>query len=148
MRFVPVHSVAEMSGKWCKKQSGYVAYNRKTGKMYHANYHKRPDPNTDDQKTVRETFTTKSRAASAWWAANKPSTTNTEGTALYKQFMQMYDAQSNIGNRYSYCRSLINAEGKIVIKGVAYAIDATTPTGGGSGSGSGGGNDDGGGAIS
>ena len=142
MRFVPVHSVAEMSGKWCKKQSGYVAFNKKTGKMYHANYHKRKDPNTEDQQAIREAFTAKSRAASTWWAANKPSSTNTEGTALYQQFAQMYDAQIEIGNRYSFCRSLINSDNKIVIKGVAYDATATSP------STSGGGNEGGGGSGS
>lgn len=131
MKFEPAHDVAMMSGKFCKKRPGYVAYNRKTGKMYRAVYHKRPDTNTDDQKAVRETFTTKSRAAASWWNANKPSTTNPQGTALFQQFKKMYDAQMEIGNPYSYCRSLIDDDCKIVIKGVAYAIDSTTPQGGG-----------------
>lgn len=110
MRFVPVHEVAEMSGKFCKKQSIYVAYNKKTGKMYQAAYHRRPDPNTENQQTVRATFKQKSQALSAWWQANKPTATDN-----YKLLMKKYDEQIEYGNSYSFARSLVDDDLKLHI---------------------------------
>lgn len=149
-------SLMSLSGRWSRKDNTVIALNKKTGKMHQYVLNENvQQPNSELQQAVKEQFTAKSHAASAWWNANKPATKDAAGTALYTELMKRYDAQFKYGNPFNFVRSLITDDLKIKIGPNEYAIDATQPlnpgtgTGGnqggnqgGSGSGSGGGGDD------
>lgn len=107
--------VVGISGKLCSKEGVIYNVNKKTGKVYRSDRHGYTDKNSAEQQAVRTTFKNKSQAAAVWWNANKPSTENADGTAEYQLVMKKYDAQSKIGNPYSYFRSLIDNTMKVTI---------------------------------
>lgn len=120
------HLFSEASGKVCKKESAYVSYNKKTGKMYVANYHDR-EKLTEKEEVVRDKFNARQAFAQKWWKENKEKNTDD-----YKLVMEMYDAQSRIGNPYSYFLTLITSDLKVRIKGKDAASSgspAVTPGG-------------------
>ena len=130
------HVFETASGKLCKNSSTYVSCNQQTGKMYTAEWHGANQPNTEAQQQVKKVFTDKTKAASAWWAANRPTEQNPSGTADYQQLMKQYKAQRKIGNPYSYLRSLVQDDLTILLGGKPVDIstapggDTTTDTGG------------------
>lgn len=109
------HAFESMSGKLCRKGSTYVALNKQTGKMYTAEYHAREVTNSEALQQVKATFTKRAKFASLWWNANKPSTTNAAGTANYQLVMKAYKGQRKVGNPYSYLRSLVSPELKVML---------------------------------
>lgn len=114
-KITPSHLISDISGKICKKDTSYIALNRKTGKMYTGGYHGCVQPNSEEQQKVKQTFTSKSRLASAWWKANKPSAQNVKGTESYQLVMQAYKVQNRIGNPYNFLRQHVTADLKIVL---------------------------------
>lgn len=137
------HMFISASGKLCKKEGTYVAYNQRTGKMYTAEYHERTQPNSEAQQEVKAVFKSKSKLASSWWASNKPAKEGTLGTDAYQQVMKAYKSQTKIGNPYSYLRSLVTDDLKVMLGTTDLTNGATTS--GGSSSSSGGGTSSGGG---
>lgn len=125
------HAFESMSGKLCRKGSTYVALNKQTGKMYTAEYHAREVTNSETLQQVKATFTKRAKFASSWWNANKPSTTNAAGTANYQLVMKAYKGQHKVGNPYSYLRSLVSPELKVML-GDLDITDNITQGGGGS----------------
>lgn len=126
------HAFETMSGKLCKKGTTYVALNKQTGKMYTAEYHARNLPNSEALQQVKATFTKRAKFAASWWNANKPSTTNAAGTANYQLVMKAYKGQRKVGNPYSYLRSLVSPELKVMLGDLD--ITGTIASGGGSSS--------------
>lgn len=124
------HAFESMSGKLCRKGSTYVALNKQTGKMYTAEYHAREVTNSEALQQVKATFTQRAKFASLWWNANKPSTTNVAGTANYQLVMKAYKGQHKVGNPYSYLRSLVSPELKVMLGDLD--ITGTIASGGGS----------------
>lgn len=136
------------SGKLCKKEGTYIAYNKQTGKMYTAEYHDRTQPENDAQQAVKSKFTTKSKLASVWWNANKPTKENTLGTEAYQKVIKAYKSQKNIGNPYSYMRSLVTDDLKVMLgtTDITNGASAGTSGSGSSSSQSGGSSSQGGGS--
>ena len=83
--------------------------------MYSAGYHGCVQPNSEEQQAVKATFKKKSQFASAWWKQNRPSSTSANGTDAYIAVMKAYKAQHKIGNPYSYLRSLVTDDLKVII---------------------------------
>lgn len=83
--------------------------------MYTAEYHAREVTNSEALQQVKATFTKRAKFASLWWNANKPSTTNAAGTANYQLVMKAYKGQHKVGNPYSYLRSLVSPELKVML---------------------------------
>ncbi len=127
------HLFESVSGKLCKKGSTYVALNKKTGKMYSAEYHNRTVSDTEAQKDVKSAFTQKAKLASSWWASNKPTKEGTLGTDAYQKVIKAYKAQSRIGNPYSYLRSLVTDDLKVMLGTTDITGGATTSGGTSSG---------------
>ncbi len=127
------HMFETASGKLCRKSSTYVILNHQTGKMVTAEYHERSVPDTEAQRQVKKTFTERARLASSWWNANKPSTTNADGTAAYQLVLKAYKNQRKIGNPYSYLRSLVTPDAKIMLGDLDITNGATTSGGSSSG---------------
>lgn len=123
------HMFISASGKLCKKEGTYVAYNQRTGKMYTAEYHPRVQPNTEAQQDVKATFASKSKFASSWWASNKPAKEGTLGTDAYQKVIKAYKQQTKIGNPYSYLRSLVTDDLKVML-GTTDLTGGTTAGGG------------------
>lgn len=142
------HMFVSASGKLCKKEGTYVAYNKQTGKMYTAEYHGRETVHTDVLDAVRTTFTTKAKLASVWWNANKPTKENTLGTEAYQKVIKAYKSQKNIGNPYSYLRSLVTDDLKVMLgtTDITNGASAGTSGSGSSSSQSGGSSSQGGGS--
>ena len=111
------HMFISASGKLCKKEGTYVAYNKQTGKMYQAEYHERVQPNSAEQQAVKQTFTQKASFAGQWWRENKPATKDAKGTEAYQAVMKAYKSQSKIGNPYSFLRSLVTDDLKVMLGG-------------------------------
>lgn len=109
----PSHLISSISGKLCKKDKEYVAYNKKTGQMYSAVHHSYGiQPNSEKQQAVKAEFKTKSQTASAWWRENKASNSD-----AFKAVMKAYKAQNKIGNPYSFLGSLVTDDLKVILGG-------------------------------
>ena len=127
------HLFESVSGKLCKKGSTYVALNKRTGKMYSAEYHEHATTNTEALQDAKAAFTKKSQFAASWWASNKPAKEGTLGTDAYQKVIKAYKQQTKIGNPYSYLRSLVTDDLKVML-GTTDLTNGTT-AGGGSSSG-------------
>lgn len=126
------HAFETMSGKLCRRGTTYVALNKQTGKMYTAEYHARDITNSEALQQVKATFTKRAKFASSWWNANKPSITNAAGTANYQLVMKAYKGQRTVGNPYSFLRTLVSPELKVMLGDLDITGDITS--GGGSSS--------------
>ena len=135
-KIVPSHLVSSISGKLCKKDTTYIGVNKRTGKMYSAGYHGCVQPNSEKQQEAKADFKKKAQFASAWWKQNRPSATSAKGSEAYLAVMKAYKAQHKIGNPYSFLRSLVTADLKVVLSGNDITGGVVAP-GGSSGSGGG-----------
>ena len=116
-KITPSHLITSISGKLCSKDTTYIGVNKRTGKMYSAGYHGCVQPNSEGQQAGKTTFKKKSQFASAWWKQNRPSSTSANGTDVYIAVMKAYKAQHKIGNPYSYLRSLVTDDLKVILSG-------------------------------
>ena len=116
-KITPSHLISSISGKLCKKDTTYIGVNKRTGKMYSAGYHGCSQPNSEKQQTARDAFKKKAQLASSWWKQNRPSATSAKGTEAYIAVMKAYKAQHKIGNPYSYLRSLVTDDLKVILAG-------------------------------
>lgn len=116
-KITPSHLITSISGKLCKKDTTYIGVNKRTGKMYSAGYHGCTQPNSEEQQAVKATFKKKAQFASAWWKQNRPSSTSANGTDAYLAVMKAYKAQHKIGNPYSFMRSLVTDDLKVILAG-------------------------------
>lgn len=116
-KITPSHLISSISGKLCKKDTTYIGVNKRTGKMYSAGYHGCSQPNSEKQQTARDAFKKKAQFASSWWKQNRPSATSAKGTEAYLAVMKAYKAQHKIGNPYSYMRSLVTDDLKVILAG-------------------------------
>lgn len=116
-KITPSHLITSISGKLCKKDTTYIGVNKRTGKMYSAGYHGCTQPNSEEQQAVKATFKQKAQFASAWWKQNRPSSTSANGTDAYIAVMKAYKAQHKIGNPYSFMRSLVTDDLKVILAG-------------------------------
>ena len=116
-KITPSHLITSISGKLCSKDTTYIGVNKRTGKMYSAGYHGCSQPNSDEQLTARDVFKKKAQFASAWWKQNRPSSTSAKGTEAYLAVMKAYKAQHKIGNPYSFMRSLVTDDLKVMLAG-------------------------------
>ena len=109
--------IQSISGKLCSKEGVVYSVNQQTGKTYRSDRHGYHDANTEVQQQTRATFKKKSQFASAWWKQNRPSSTSAKGTDAYVAVMKAYKAQHKIGNPYSYLRSLVTDDLKVILAG-------------------------------
>ena len=109
--------IQSISGKLCSKEGVIYSVNQQTGKTYRSDRHGHHDANTAEQQAVRATFKQKAQFASAWWKQNRPSSTSANGTDAYVAVMKAYKAQHKIGNPYSYLRSLVTDDLKVILSG-------------------------------
>ena len=125
--------IQSISGKLCSKEGVIYSVNQQTGKTYRSDRHGYNDPKTEDQKTIRATFKKKAQFASAWWKQNRPSATSAKGTEVYIAVMKAYKAQHKIGNPYSYLRSLVTDDLKVMLSGndLTGGVSADGGSGGG-----------------
>ena len=141
-KVTPSHLFTAVSGKLCSKEGTYIAYNQKTGKMYSAVRHASGNANNDAvHEAIKTAFTKKAQLASSWWKTNKATQTD-----AYQMVIKAYNAQSKIGNPYSYLRSLVTDDLKVVLSGTDITNGATAggSTAGGGSTSSGGGSSSGG----
>lgn len=134
--------IQSISGKLCSKEGVIYSVNQQTGETYRSDRHRFNDPNTERQQQHRATFKKKSQFASAWWKQNRPSAASAKGSEAYLSVMKAYKAQHKIGNPYSFMRSLVTDDLKVMLAGNDLTGGVVAP-GGGSTSGSGGGSQSG-----
>lgn len=109
--------IVSISGKLCSKEGVIYSVNQQTGKTYRSDRHDHHDANTAEQQAVRATFKKKAQFASSWWKQNRPSSTSANGTDAYLAVMKAYKAQHKIGNPYSFMRSLVTDDLKVILAG-------------------------------
>ena len=109
--------IVSISGKLCSKEGVIYSVNQQTGKTYRSDRHGHHDANTAEQQDIRVTFKQKAQFASAWWKQNRPSSTSANGTEAYLAVMKAYKAQHKIGNPYSFMRSLVTDDLKVMLAG-------------------------------
>lgn len=109
--------IVSISGKLCSKEGVIYSVNQQTGKTYRSDRHGYNDANTEVQQQTRATFKKKAQFASSWWKQNRPSSTSANGTDAYVAVMKAYKAQHKIGNPYSYLRSLVTDDLKVILAG-------------------------------
>lgn len=131
--------IETVSGKLCKDNGVVYCVNHKTGQTYRQHRHKAIQPNSEKQQAVKAEFKTKSQFASQWWNTNKPapvtgdSSSVSKGTDAYQAVMKAYKAQSKIGNPYSFLRSLVTDDLKVILKGQDLTGGVVAPDANGSG---------------
>ena len=123
--------IVSISGKLCSKEGVIYSVNQQTGKTYRSDRHGHHDANSTEQQAIRSTFVKKAQFASAWWKQNRPSSTSTNGTDAYIAVMKAYKAQHKIGNPYSFMRSLVTDDLKVMLAG--NDLTGGVVSGGGSG---------------
>ena len=129
--------IPSISGKLCSKEGVIYSVNKQTGETYRSDRHSHHDANTAEQQTVRAGFKKKAQFAAAWWKQNRPADKNAKGTEAYLAVMKAYKAQHKIGNPYSFMRSLVTDDLKVLLSGndltggVAAGGGSTTEGGGG-----------------
>lgn len=128
--------IQSISGKLCSKEGVIYSVNKQTGETYRSDRHGYRDANTEQQQQIRADFKKKAQFASAWWKQNRPSATSANGSEAYLAVMKAYKAQHKIGNPYSFMRSLVTDDLKVMLSG--NDLTGGVVTGGGS-TGSGGG---------
>lgn len=126
--------IQSISGKLCKKEGVIYSVNKRTGRTYRSDRHSTTNPNTEEQQAIRTAFTEKAKLASSWWASNKPAKEGTLGTDAYQKVIKAYKQQTRIGNPYSYLRSLVTDDLKVML-GTTDLTNGTTTSGGGTSSG-------------
>lgn len=136
-KITPSHLITSISGKLCSKDNTYIGVNKRTGKMYSAGYHGCSQPNSEKQQVAKADFKKKAQFASAWWKQNRPSSTSENGSEAYLSVMKAYKAQHKIGNPYSFMRSLVTDDLKVVLAGNDITGGVVAPGGGSTGSGGG-----------
>ena len=109
--------IQSISGKLCSKEGVIYSVNQQTGRTYRSDRHGYHDANTEVQQQTRATFKKKAQLASSWWKQNRPSATSAKGTEAYLAVMKAYKAQHKIGNPYSYLRSLVTDDLKVILAG-------------------------------
>lgn len=127
--------IQSISGKLCSKEGVIYSVNKQTGETYRSDRHSYHDANTEQQQQLRATFKKKSQFASAWWKQNKPTASNAKGSDAYLSVMKAYKAQHKIGNPYSFMRSLVTDDLKVILAG--NDLTGGVVSGGGSTSGGG-----------
>ena len=127
--------IQSISGKLCSKEGVIYSVNKQTGETYRSDRHSYHDANTEVQQQVRATFKKKAQFASAWWKQNRPSSTSAKGSEAYLSVMKAYKAQHKIGNPYSFMRSLVTDDLKVVLAGNDLTGGVVAPGGGSTGSG-------------
>lgn len=127
--------IQSISGKLCSKEGVIYSVNKRTGETYRSDRHVINNPNTEGQQAVRATFKKKAQFASAWWKQNRPSATSAKGSEAYLSVMKAYKAQYKIGNPYSFLRSLVTDDLKVVLAGNDLTGGVVAPGGGSPGSG-------------
>ena len=125
--------IQSISGKLCSKEGVIYSVNKRTGETYRSDRHVINNPNTEGQQAVRATFKKKAQFASAWWKLNRPSSTSANGTDAYMAVMKAYKAQHKIGNPYSFMRSLVTDDLKVMLSGndLTGGVSADGGSGGG-----------------
>ena len=125
--------IQSISGKLCSKEGVVYSVNQQTGKTYRSDRHGYHDANTEVQQQTRATFKKKAQFASAWWKQNRPSSTSANGTEAYVAVMKAYKAQHKIGNPYSFMRSLVTDDLKVMLSGndLTGGVSADGGSGGG-----------------
>ena len=125
--------IQSISGKLCSKEGVIYSVNKRTGETYRSDRHVINNPNTEGQQAVRATFKKKAQFASSWWKQNRPSSTSANGTEAYVAVMKAYKAQHKIGNPYSYLRSLVTDDLKVMLSGndLTGGVSADGGSGGG-----------------
>lgn len=109
--------IQSISGKLCSKEGVVYSVNKQTGETYRSDRHSHHDANTAEQQAIRATFKKKAQFAASWWKQNRPSDKSTKGTEAYLAVMKAYKAQHKIGNLYSYMRSLVTDDLKVMLAG-------------------------------
>lgn len=109
--------IQSISGKLCSKEGVIYSVNKRTGETYRSDRHVINNPNTEGQQAVRANFKKKAKFASAWWKQNRPSSTSVNGTDAYVSVLKAYKAQHKIGNPYSFLRSLVTDDLKVILAG-------------------------------
>ena len=109
--------IQSISGKLCSKEGVVYSVNQQTGVTYSSDRHGHHDANSAEQQAIRATFKKKAQFASAWWRQNRPSSTSTNGSDAYIAVMKAYKAQHKIGNPYSFMRSLVTDDLKVILAG-------------------------------
>lgn len=133
--------IQSISGKLCSKEGVVYSVNQQTGKTYRSDRHSYNDPRTAEQQTVRATFKKKAQFAASWWKKNRPSATSAKGTEAYLAVMKAYKAQHKIGTPYSFMRSLVTDDFKVVLSGNDLTGGVSADGGSGGGQKPGGGSD-------
>ena len=125
--------IQSISGKLCSKEGVIYSVNQQTGETYRSDRHSFNDANTERQQQHRADFKRKSQFASAWWKQNRPSSTSTNGTDAYLSVMKAYKSQHKIGNPYSFMRSLVTDDLKVMLSGndLTGGVSADGGSGGG-----------------
>ena len=109
--------IQSISGKLCSKEGVIYSVNKQTGETYRSDRHSYHDANTEVQQQVRATFKKKAQFASAWWKQNRPADKNAKGSDAYLAVMKAYKSQHKIGNPYSFMRSLVTDDLKVMLAG-------------------------------
>lgn len=109
--------IQSISGKLCSQEGVTYSVNQQTGKTYRSDRHGYSDLKPRFSRLFVPSSKRKSQFPSALWKQNRPSDKSAKGTEAYLAVMKAYKAQHKIGNLYSFMRSLVTDDLKVVLAG-------------------------------
>lgn len=126
----PNSFIESISGSICRHDSSYFATNRQTGKTYGVKRcFENTTPPSASQIEHRAAFGAKSRLVAQWYAANKPTVENPDGTEAFQLVKSAYKAQHKVGNIRAFISTKMDAQGNLTIS--VTPINNGNPSGGG-----------------
>lgn len=126
----PNSFIESISGSICRHDSSYFATNRQTGKTYGVKRcFENTAPPSASQIEHRAAFGTKSRLVAQWYAANKPTVENPDGTEAFQLVKSAYKSQHKVGNIRAFISTKMDAQGNLTIS--VTPINNGNPSGGG-----------------
>ena len=118
-----------IKGKICSHDDTFLATRNKSKTIYTSRIcnPSEADP-TDRQLAVQNNFRLRTQAVSKWLEANRPSSTQPQGSEEYQKAQAAY-AKSSIDGFFAYCNKVLIANGTIKVDGLVDPATLAPTTG-------------------
>lgn len=115
-RIIASALIESISGKVSSADDSVFRTNKRTNRIFaHKGYNYGPGPRTEAQQKNRHALGARSRAASEWNRANRPSAEHPEGTPLYQALRAAYERQHKTGNFFAFIVKCTTEDGEVVV---------------------------------
>lgn len=114
-KIIPVSYIVAITGTLSPNEKIYSRTNKRTGQTFTSKLTRPTYRNTEAQHKLRASLGARSRAASEWNRANRPSAEHPDGTPLYQALRAAYERQNKIGNFFAFIVKCTTENGEVVV---------------------------------